>query len=152
MAEMRRLFGVMRAEHDQFSLSPQPGLGQLARLLEQTRAAGLPVEFRVEGEPVALPPGVDLAAYRVIQEALTNALKHAGPARARVVVHYRDPDLELEVEDDGIGISSDGPRGGHGLVGMRERIALYGGVLETGGRPGGGFRVRARLPLREAAL
>jgi signal transduction histidine kinase len=149
MAEMRRLFGVLRADRDQLSLAPQPGLGQLGRLLEQAQAAGLPVELRVEGEAVALPPGVDLAAYRVVQEALTNTLKHAGRARATVVVRYRDPELELEVEDDGAGVSPDGSDGGHGLVGMRERVALYGGVLETGDRPGGGFRVWARLPFRE---
>lgn len=149
MAEMRRLFGVLRANHDRLSLAPQPGLGQLDRLVEQTRAAGLPVDLRVEGDPVALPPGVDLAAYRILQEALTNTRKHAGQARASVVVRYRDGDLELEVEDDGAGLARDGTDRGHGLVGMRERVALYGGVLDTGDRPDGGFRVWARLPFRE---
>lgn len=149
MAEMRRLFGVLRADRDRLALAPQPGLGQLGRLVEQTRSAGLPVDLRVEGDPVALPPGVDLAAYRIVQEALTNTRKHAGEARASVVVRYRDGDLELEVEDDGAGLTRDGADGGQGLIGMRERVALYGGMLDTGDRPGGGFRVWARLPFRE---
>jgi signal transduction histidine kinase len=124
---------------------------RLGRLLEQTRASGLQVELRVEGEPVTLSPGVDLTAYRVVQEALTNTLKHAGRAHASVVVRYGDPDLELEIEDDGAAVASGGSDGGHGLAGMRERVTLYGGTLETGQRTEGGFRVRARLPLREAS-
>jgi signal transduction histidine kinase len=110
------------------------------------REAGLPVDLSVEGEPIELPPGVDLSAYRIVQEALTNALKHAGSATARVVVRYSENDLELEIADTGLGTgANDGE--GHGLVGMRERVSLYGGRIEAGPRNGGGFAVRARLPL-----
>lgn len=151
MAEMRRLFGVLRADRDQVPLAPQPGLGQLESLLEHTRAAGLPVELRVDGEAVPLPAGVDLVAYRVVQEALTNSLRHAGPAHASVLVRYSDSQLEIQVEDDGTGQAARATIGGHGLLGMRARIDLYGGAFESGDRPGGGFLVRARLPLREDA-
>jgi signal transduction histidine kinase len=109
--------------------------------------AGLPVELTVEGEPEApLAPGVDLAAYRVVQEALTNAIKHAGPARAWVTVRYATRALELEIGDDGRATATNGDHG-HGLVGMRERVALYGGTLDVGPRPSGGFLVHARLPI-----
>jgi signal transduction histidine kinase len=109
------------------------------------RGAGLPVQLRVEGEEVPLPPGIDLSAYRIVQEALTNALKHAGPARARVTVRYVEDGLELEIADEGRGAPArDGD--GHGLVGMGERVALYGGTLRTGTRPGGGYAVSVRLP------
>jgi signal transduction histidine kinase len=145
LVEMRRLVGILRDDRE-LALAPQPGLGQLSVLLEQVREAGLPVALAVEGEPRPLAPGVDLSAYRIVQEALTNALKHAGPARAWVAVRYRAADVELEVTDDGHG-PLDGHGGGHGLLGMRERVALYGGVLESGARNGRGFRVRARLPL-----
>ena len=104
------------------------------------------MELRVEGEARPLPPGVDLSAYRIVQEGLTNALKHAGPARAEVLVRYGDRDLELEVSDDGRGRGDAANGDGHGLVGMRERVALYGGQLDAGPRPGGGFGLRARLP------
>jgi signal transduction histidine kinase len=109
------------------------------------READLPVELRIEGEAWPLPPGVDLSAYRIVQEALTNTLKHAGPARARVTIRYGNDDVELEIADDGPGT---GPGGGsgQGLIGMRERVALYGGVFENG-KHNGGYRVRARLPL-----
>jgi signal transduction histidine kinase len=110
------------------------------------REAGLPVELRIEGEPEPLPPGVDLSAYRIVQEALTNSLKHAGPSRAKVKVHYREDELELEVSDDGTG-NGKGGGSGQGLIGMRERVALYGGVLESGKKIDGGYLVRARLPL-----
>jgi signal transduction histidine kinase len=145
LVEMRRLVGILR-DDPELALAPQPGLGQLSVLLEQVREAGLSVALAVEGEPRPLAPGVDLSAYRIVQEALTNALKHAGPARAWVAVRYRAADVELEVTDDGHG-PLDGHGGGHGLLGMRERVALYGGVLESGARNGRGFRVRARLPL-----
>jgi signal transduction histidine kinase len=115
-------------------------------LAAQVRDAGLPVELAFEGEPVELPPGVDLSAYRIVQEALTNALKHAGPGTARVVVRYGDHELELEIADTGVGAGMD-DGAGHGLVGMRERVSLYGGKLEAGPRDGGGFAVRARLPM-----
>jgi signal transduction histidine kinase len=146
LAEMRRLLGMLRAEDEQIALAPQPSLAHLEALVANVREAGLPVELRVEGEPVELPPGVDLSAYRIVQEALTNALKHAGPAQARVLVRYDAGGVEVEVADDGTG-SANGAGGGHGLVGMQERVAVYGGELESGPRPGGGFAVRARLPL-----
>jgi signal transduction histidine kinase len=110
------------------------------------RDAGLPVELAIVGDPVTLPPGVDLSAYRIVQEALTNALKHAGPARARVVVRYGLDAVELEVSDDGPGAPG-APGTGHGLVGMRERVALYGGELQAGRGREGGWALRARLPL-----
>jgi signal transduction histidine kinase len=146
LAEMRRLLGMLRRDDEEIALAPQPSLRFLDALAAQVREAGLPVDLSVEGEPTELPPGVDLSAYRIVQEALTNALKHAGPATARVVVRYREDDLELEIADTGAGASaSDGE--GHGLAGMRERVSLYGGKIETGPRDGGGFAVRARLPL-----
>lgn len=151
MAEMRRMLGVLRVQGGALELEPQPGLGQLPRLIDQTRSAGLPVEFRVEGEEVPLPPGVDLAGYRIVQEGLTNVLKHAGPAHARVTVRYGDRELDVEVLDDG-----ERPvrarEGGAGLVGMRERVGVYGGKLEYGPTSPRGFRVAARLPVREEAL
>ena len=146
LEEMRRLLGMLRSSDDQLALAPQPTLQQLDTLLDQVRAAGLPVEVEFEGEPTELPPGVDLSAYRIVQEALTNALKHAGPARARVVVRYGEDELELEIADDGAG-SGDGGGSGHGLIGMRERVSVYGGELQAGRRPGGGYALRARLPL-----
>lgn len=151
MAEMRRLFGVLRAQGEPPSLAPQPGLAELERLIEHTRAAGVPTELLVEGEPVALPPGVDLAAYRIVQEALSNTRRHAGPARATVAIRYGERQLELEIRDNGAGRNGDLGVGGYGLVGMAERVRLYGGTLETDNRPAGGFRVQARLPFREAA-
>jgi signal transduction histidine kinase len=110
------------------------------------RDAGLPVEVRIDGAPRELAPGVDLSAYRIVQEALTNALKHANPAQARVLVRYGDDLLELEVADTGAG-ASNGGGSGHGLAGMRERVAVFGGELESGPRSGGGYSVRATLPL-----
>jgi signal transduction histidine kinase len=146
LAEMRRLLGMLRRDDEEIALAPQPSLRHLDTLAVQMREAGLPVDLSVEGEPIELPPGVDLSAYRIVQEALTNALKHAGPATARVVVRYGKDDLELEIADTGPGAAaSDGE--GHGLVGMRERVSLYGGRLEAGPRDGGGFAVRARLRL-----
>ncbi len=105
------------------------------------------MDLRIEGEQASLPPGIDLSAYRIVQEALTNTLKHAGPSRAEIVVRYRAAELELEVVDDGAGAPARISGSGHGLIGMRERVALYGGVLETGTANGGGYAVRARLPL-----
>jgi signal transduction histidine kinase len=151
LEEMRRLLGMLRASDDKIALAPQPTLEQLDTLLDQVRAAGLPVEVVIEGEPAELPPGVDLSAYRIVQEALTNALKHAGPARARVVVRYGPDDLELEIADDGTG-NGDGAGSGHGLIGMHERVSIYGGELQAGRRPGGGYALRARLPLGSARL
>jgi signal transduction histidine kinase len=117
--------------------------------VEQVRAAGLPVQVTVEGEPRELPPGVDLSAYRIVQEALTNVLKHAGPARARVVLRYGADDFELEIADDGPGTGY-GSGAGFGLVGMRERVSVYGGEFEAGRRPEGGYALRVRLPIGSA--
>jgi signal transduction histidine kinase len=149
MAEMRRLFGVIRKDGERPGLAPQPGLAELPLLVEQLRASGLAVEVEETGSQTALTPGLDLAAYRVLQEALTNVLRHAGSgARATVRIAHEPDALELAVEDDGVG-GPDGPSTGHGLVGMRERVGLYGGALETGRVDGRGYRVRARLPLRD---
>jgi signal transduction histidine kinase len=148
LAEMRRLLGILR-EDDAPALVPQPGLTDLPALAESMRHAGLPVEVSVEGRPRPLPAGVDLTAYRVVQEALTNTLKHAGPTRASVVVHYDRDAVVLSIRDDGrVAASSDGS--GHGLTGMRERVTLYGGELHAGPDPEGGFAVIARLPVEPA--
>jgi signal transduction histidine kinase len=146
LVEMRRLLGLLRRGEADLALAPQPGLAELGRLADQITDAGLPVELEVVGEPRAIPPGLDLSAYRIVQEALTNALNHAGPARARVTVHYGEQELELEIADDGRGDA--GGSGGHGLTGMRERVRLYGGELQSGRGAAGGFVVRARLPLQ----
>jgi signal transduction histidine kinase len=149
LAEMRRLLGIMRSDAERPALAPQPGLGTLPELVEQVRQSGLPVELTVEGTPVKLPAGVDLSAYRIVQEALTNTLKHAGPAHAWVAVRYAGEDVEIEVANDGSRDKGDGS--GHGLVGMRERVALCGGELHSGPRPGGGFKISARLPVAGGA-
>jgi signal transduction histidine kinase len=146
LAEMRRMVGVLRRPEEAPALAPQPSLEQIERLVEQTREAGLRVELRIEGEPVPLPAGIDLTAYRLVQEGLTNTHKHARARQAEVVVSYGDGHLELTVSDDGLG-GGDGGGSGHGLVGMRERVSVYGGELEAGPRPGGGYRLRARLPV-----
>ncbi len=147
--ELRRLLGVL-AEADPSdgpTLAPQPGLGQLDTLAERVSSAGVPVEVRIEGQRRPLPPGLEPCAYRIVQEALTNALKYAHGARAEVTVAFREHELRLEVLDGG-GATLAGARGsGRGLLGMRERVAAYGGELEAGHRPDGGFAVRARLPL-----
>jgi signal transduction histidine kinase len=147
LVEMRRLVEMLRDDDEQLALAPQPSLAHLELLVQQVREAGLPVEVTIAGEPRALPPGVDLSAYRIVQEALTNALKHAGPARARVTVRYGPHQLELEISDDGEGARRVGSGGGHGLVGIRERVAVFGGVLEADRRYEGGYRLRATLPL-----
>ena len=146
LAEMRRMVGVLRRPEEAPALAPQPSLEQIERLVEQTREAGLPVDLRIEGEPVPLPAGLDLTAYRLVQEGLTNTLKHAQAQRAEVVVRYDEGYVELTVSDDGQG-GGNGGGSGHGLVGMRERVSVYGGELEAGPRAGGGFRLRARLPV-----
>ena len=147
LTEMRRMVGMLRSDKPD-PLAPQPGLADLSTLVTQVREAGLPVELRVEGEPRTLPVGIELSAFRIIQEALTNALKHAGGAHAFVSIRYGDTSLELEIADDGAGAPAPVVSGGHGLVGMRERVALYGGRLDAGRRPGGGFQVRVLLPIR----
>ena len=144
LADMRRLLGILRGGDERMALAPQPGVADVATLVEQVRTAGLAAELTVEGEPQPLPPGVDVTAYRLVQEALTNALKHAAPARADVRVRYGPECLELEITNDGaVGAAA---RDGHGLVGMRERVALYGGTLSAG-RVDGRYEVRAELPL-----
>jgi signal transduction histidine kinase len=145
LAELRRMLGLLRSAEGERALDPQPGLAQLQALVEEMRGVGLPVELTIEGQTRPLAAALDLSAYRIVQEALTNTLKHAGPARARVTVRYRTDDVELEVLDDGRR-STNGSKGGHGIAGMRERVRLYGGTLETGRRDDGGFSVRARLP------
>jgi signal transduction histidine kinase len=140
----------MRTETEKPALAPQPGIGTLPELVEQVRQSGLPVELTVEGTPVKLAAGVDLSAYRIVQEALTNTLRHAGPAHAWVAVRYAGEDVEIEVANDG-NTQGDNDGGGHGLVGMRERVALCGGELQSGPRPGGGFRIAARLPVAGGA-
>jgi signal transduction histidine kinase len=146
LGEMRRLVGVLRRPEEAPTLVPQPSLEYVEKLVEQTRDAGLPTELRLEGTPAELPQGIDLTAYRFVQEGLTNALKHANAKQAEVVVRYDNGSVELIVRDDG---SGDGKGGGsgHGLVGIRERVAVYGGELEAGPRPGGGYELRARLPV-----
>jgi signal transduction histidine kinase len=143
LAEMRRLLGVL---HHSDERAPQPGMARLGALVERTRSAGLPVSLKVEGEPRSLPAGMDLTAYRVVQEALTNAIKHAGAAPTEVTVRWEPEHLELEIVDSG-GRAINGSGGGHGLVGMEERVRLYDGQLRAGRREGGGFEVVARLPL-----
>jgi signal transduction histidine kinase len=146
LAEMRRLLGILRKNLDESGPTPQPRMADLGALLERCKGAGLPVELEVRGEPEVLTPGVDLAAYRVVQEALTNAIKHAGPAHAKVTVRYGEHTLDLDIVDDGKAAPvADGH--GHGLVGMRERVVLYGGEFEAGPRATGGYAVHARLPL-----
>ena len=150
LGEMRRSLGALRKPDSDVPLAPQPGVENLGALLEQARRSGLEVELVTEGDPAPLAAGVDLSVYRIVQEALTNTLKHAGPVHARVQVRYGADELELEISDDG---APGQPRkggeadGGHGLVGMRERVALHGGQLHADHRPEGGFVVRASLPL-----
>jgi signal transduction histidine kinase len=148
MVEMRRLLGVLRSDGERAPLAPHPGLGQLDRLVEQVRGAGLAVEVRGCADVPPLPPGVDLAAYRIVQEALTNALKHADAGTAVIEIGYSEGLLALTVTDDGCGgAASNGNGSGHGLVGMRERVSLYGGTLDIEpGNGSGGFRVHATLP------
>ena len=151
LTELRRLLGLLREADAEPALAPQPGLGQLPALVGHVREAGLPVRLDVMGRPTPLPPGIDLSAYRIVQEALTNVLKHAASAPTRVVVSYGADDLRLEVRDEGALLAGGGgpraPGTGHGVVGMRERVEMYGGDLEAGPHDDG-YVVRARLPLR----
>jgi signal transduction histidine kinase len=154
LGELRRLLGVIRSDDDddrEPSFAPQPDIDYLDELVRQVRDAGLAVELSVLGEPRGLPPAVGLCAYRIVQEALTNTLKHADASGAQVNVRYCADVLELHVLDDGRGTSAaNGETNGHGIIGMRERVALFGGELTATPRPGGGFSVRAKLPLEEA--
>jgi signal transduction histidine kinase len=147
LTEMRGLLAAMRGDGDEAEFTPQPGLDGLDSLLEEIGRAGLPVQLHVDGEPVALPRGLDLSAYRIVQEGLTNALKHARATNADVTVRYRPEELEIEVRDNGAG-SSAGNGLGHGLVGVRERVKIYGGEMSAGTANGSGFILSTRLPLR----
>jgi signal transduction histidine kinase len=158
MGELRHLLGLLAPsgeapDGDDAALVPQPDVGQVRSLVERVRAAGLPVELTITGAR-ALPPGVDLAAYRVVQEALTNVMKHANQARTVVRIEYLPHELLIDVADDGVaaGAGRLQPGGGRGLIGLRERIAIYGGDLDAGPRPGGGWRVQARIPLEAAGF
>jgi signal transduction histidine kinase len=146
LAEMRRLLGAMRNDGDGVELGPQPGLDALDSLVGDVVHAGLPVQLQVDGEPYALPRAIDLSAYRIVQEGLTNALKHAHASHAEVTVRYRPDELELEVADDGTGPATTNGHG-HGLVGIRERAKIYGGEMSAGAAPAGGFVLSARLPV-----
>ena len=146
LTEMRRLLGALRQDGEQAELMPRPGLADLGKLVDDVRITGLAVRLTVHGEPVELPPGLDLSAYRIVQEAPTNVLKHAQARRADVDVRFHPTELELEVHDDGRGPGAqDGL--GHGLVGIGERVKIYGGDMSAGRHPSGGFVVRASLPL-----
>jgi signal transduction histidine kinase len=153
LSELRQLLGVLRRDQERPALEPQPGLGQLDRLLQEVRQAGLPVEVVIDGNPVPLPPAADLSTYRIVQEALTNVLKHQGPATTTVWLHYRPDALNIEVinQSSSLAKSTPPPEGeGHGLIGMRERLTMLGGTLDAGPRRDGGFRVAARVPLKAA--
>jgi signal transduction histidine kinase len=147
LAEMRRMLGVLRTDDQGLALMPQPGLGGLDQLLDQMRAAGLAVEAHVEGGPVMLPPGLDLSAYRIVQEALTNALKHAGHTSATVRVAYQPDRLLLDITNQPGTTPRSRVNGGHGIIGMRERAALFGGSMKAEPQAGGGYRVQAAIPL-----
>jgi signal transduction histidine kinase len=146
LAEMRRLLGAMRSDGDGVELGPQPGLDALDSLVEEVSRTGLPVRVHVDGEPFPLPRAIDLSAYRIVQEGLTNALKHARASHADVTVRYRPDEVELEVADDGSGPATTNGHG-HGLVGIRERVNVYGGEMRAGAAPSGGFILSARLPV-----
>lgn len=149
LAEMRRLLAAIRPDGDEAELLPQPGLDGLESLLEQIGRAGLPVQLHVDGKPFPLPRGIDLSAYRIVQEGLTNALKHSRASDADVTVRYRLNDVEIEVRDNGRGSApSDGL--GHGLVGVRERVKIYGGEMTAGTATEGGFVLSTRLPVSRA--
>jgi signal transduction histidine kinase len=153
LVEMRRLLGVLRSEANTADRTPQPGVDQLEDLLEQVRATGLAVDFTVEGVPVPLPQGEALAAYRIVQESLTNTRKHGGSrVRAEVSLHYGEDELRMLVRDDGLGAAALTDGHGNGLIGMRERVAMYGGSLSAGPRAGGGYEIEAVLPYRSALL
>jgi signal transduction histidine kinase len=151
LVEMQRLLGLLREDDDGAPLTPQPRVSELPQLAERLRATGLDVDIAVEGEPRDLEPGVDLSAYRIVQESLTNALRHGHASNARVVIGYRPRGLELEITDNGSANGTPSTGGGHGLVGMRERAEFFGGHLEHGRTDGGGYRVFAHLPLEMSA-
>ena len=140
------MVGVLRSAGEGASLQPQPGLEHVEKLVARARDAGLPVDLEIEGVATKLPPSIDLTAYRVVQEALTNAIKHSRATRADVRLRYTDTALEVTVSDDGGG-NGHATKKGHGLLGMRERVTVYGGELHAGPSPNGGYSLRATLPL-----
>ena len=148
LAEMRRLLAAMRDDGDDLELVPQPGLDSVGSLVAEVERAGLPVTLHVEGEETTLPRAIDLSAYRIVQEALTNALKHARARRADVTLRYAPDELRIEVRDDGPGSGAAGNGPGYGLIGVRERVKIYGGTMTAGTAPEGGFVLDATLPLR----
>lgn len=148
LGELRSVLDILREGHESVPRSPVPRLAHLDELVAKTEAAGAPVTTRVRGDTRPLPPGVDLAAFRIVQEALTNVTRHAGDARVTIEIAYGDRDLTVQIDDDGGGAPAEAPSGGgRGISGMRERVAALNGELEAGPRLGGGFRVRARFPL-----
>jgi len=147
LSEMRRLLDAMRADGEDAELAPQPGLDRVDALIGEVGRAGLPVQLHVEGEPFVLPRGVDISAYRIVQEGLTNALKHANAHRADVALHYSPDELTIEVRDDGNGAAARANGVGYGLVGIRERVKLYGGEMSAGRAGDGGFVLSTRLPV-----
>lgn len=150
LVEMRHLLGILRTEESSSAvLAPQPGLANLDALVDAARSSGLDVTMRVHGEQVPVPPGIDVAAYRLVQESFSNVRKHAQAVSAAITLHYEPRCLKIDVTDDGVGAPDGAGAAGHGLIGMRERVLLYGGQLECGPRAGGGWRVRAQLPLTE---
>jgi signal transduction histidine kinase len=151
LGEMRRLLGAMRSDGEDAERSPHPGLDRLESLIEEIGRAGLPVRLQVEGERIALPAAIDLSAYRIVQEGLTNALRHAQASQADVLVRYGHGDVQIEVRDNGGGAQS-GDGLGHGLIGVRERVKIYGGEMSAGTASGGGFLLSTRLPLTRDAL
>jgi signal transduction histidine kinase len=146
LTEMRQLLGAMRADGENVDFAPQPGLDRLDALVQEVNRAGLPVRLQIDGEAFTLPRGIDISAYRIVQEGLTNALKHAHASKAEVTLHYHPRHIGVDVFDDGVGAGArDGS--GHGLIGIRERVKLYGGEMEAGGASEGGFLLTTRLPL-----
>jgi signal transduction histidine kinase len=143
---MRQLLAAMRPDGDEAEFGPRPGLDRLSALVEDVGQAGLPVELHVDGDPIDLPRGIELSAYRIVQEGLTNALKHAHASDADVTVRYGPHEFEIEVRDNGHGASRDDGLG-HGLVGIRERVKIYGGEMTVGNANGGGFVLRTRFPI-----
>jgi len=146
MTELRRLLGLLRKSDGELSLAPQPGLGELGDLVAEVREAGVEVDVRTDGDLAVLPRGLDLTAYRIVQECLTNVLKHAGARRVEISLRCPGRCLDIDVTDDGTSAGAPSP-GGFGLVGMRERVSVYGGTVQAGYRDGGGFQVHARLPV-----
>ncbi|MCL3859676.1 sensor histidine kinase [Actinotalea sp. K2] len=151
LGEVRRIIGTVRHETGDGTYTSPPGLASVKTLADELTVAGLPVEVHVEGEQVDLPPALDLTAYRIVQESLTNVVRHARAGHAWVTIRYRSEAVEVEVEDDGIGPADDGAPHGHGQLGMRERVAVWGGSLHVGARKNGGYRVTARLPYGEGS-